>query len=98
MLEGEVRFHIGDETYEGGPGTFFNVPPAIEENFEPAGDKPVRLLVLYTPGGMDKFFAEVGEPAERHELPAPSDTPPDLDRIASVAAKYGMSIKAPAEL
>ena len=96
MLEGQVRYHIGGEIHESGPGTFFHVPPAIEEHFEPAGDKPVRLLVLYTPGGIDGFFKEIGEPAQRHELPPPSQTPPDLERIAAVASEYGMLIQAPA--
>lgn len=96
VLEGQVRYHIGGEAYEGGPGTFFYIPPGIEENFEPASNEPIRILVLYTPGGIDNFFTEVGEPAEAHELPPPSDTPPDLERIASVAAKYGMHITVPA--
>lgn len=96
VLEGRVRYHIGGETYEGGPGTFFHVPPEVEENFEPAGDEPIRILVLYTPGGIEKFFAEIGEPAQRRELPPPSETPPDLGRIATAAEKYGMRIKAPA--
>jgi quercetin dioxygenase-like cupin family protein len=95
VLEGQVRYHIGGEIHEGGPGTLFHVPPEVEENFEPTGDRPVRLLVMYTPGGIDRFFAEVGEPAQRRELPAPSQTPPDLERIARAAEKYGMHITAP---
>lgn len=96
VLEGEVRYHIGGETYEGGPGTFFHVPAGVEEHFEPAGDTPVRLLVVYTPGGIEKFFREVGEPAERQELPPRSETPPDFERIVRVAAQHGMNITAPA--
>jgi quercetin dioxygenase-like cupin family protein len=98
VLEGEVRYHIGDQAHEGGPGTFFHIPAGIEEHFEPAGDEPMRLLVLYTPGGIDKFFAEAGEPAQRRELPPPSETPPDLERLASIAAKHGLELKVPAGL
>src|ERR671930_1774953 len=97
VLEGRVRYHIGGDVHEGGPGTFFYVPAGIEENFEPADDNPVRLLVIYTPGGMDKFFAEAGEPAERHELPSPSETPPDLERLSAVAQKHGLELRVPAE-
>jgi quercetin dioxygenase-like cupin family protein len=96
VLDGQVRYHIAGETYEGGPGTFFHIPPETEENFEPAGDEPIRILVVYTPGGIDKFFAEVGERAERREVPQPSETPPDLERIVSVAEKHELRIKAPA--
>ena len=97
VLEGQVRYHIGGETHEGGPGTFFYIPAGIEENFEPADENSVRLLVIYTPGGMDKFFAEAGEPAQRREVPPPSQTPPDLERLASVAEKHGLHLKVPAE-
>jgi quercetin dioxygenase-like cupin family protein len=97
VLEGQVRYHIRGETHEGGPGTFFYIPGGIEENFEPADDNLVRLLVIYTPGGMDKFFSEAGEPAQRREVPPPSETPPDLERLASVAEKHGLRLKIPTE-
>jgi len=96
VLEGNVRYHIGGETYEGGPGTFFHIPPGVEENFEPASDDTIRVLVLYTPGGVDRFFAEAGEPAQRRELPPRSEEPPDVERLAGIAAKYGMELRAPA--
>jgi hypothetical protein len=96
VLEGQVRYHIGGETHQGGPGTFFYVPGGIEENFDPANGT-VRLLVIYTPGGMDKFFREAGEPAQRRELPPPSDAPPDLERLGALAQKHGLELKIPAQ-
>lgn len=97
VLEGRVRYHIAGETHEGGPGTFFYIPAGIEENFESADENQVRLLVIYTPGGMDKFFAEAGEPAQRREVPPPSQTPPDLERLASVAEQRGLRLKVSTE-
>jgi quercetin dioxygenase-like cupin family protein len=95
VLEGSIRYHIGDELVEGGPGSFFYVPEGTVENFEPV--TPVRLLVIYTPGGIDQFFREAGEPGQAGELPPPSDAPPDVGRIAEIGQKYGMQIQAPAE-
>jgi quercetin dioxygenase-like cupin family protein len=97
VLEGRIRYHIGGHVHEGGPGTFFYVPAGIEENFEPADDNPLRLLVVYTPGGMDKFFKEAGEPAERREIPPPSDAPPDLERLTAIAEKHGLELRVPAQ-
>ena len=97
VLEGRVRYHIGGDVHEGGPGTFFYVPAGIEENFEPADDNPVRLLVIYTPGGMARFFAEAGEPAERREIPPPSDAPPDVERLAAIAEKHGLELRVPTQ-
>lgn len=94
VLEGTVRVHINDEAVEGGPGAFFYFPAGTLETFEPVSDV-ARVLVAYTPGGIDKFFAEVGEPAQAREIPPPSDTPPDLERIAAVGERYGMQIQMP---
>ena len=96
VVQGNIRYHIAGQVHEAGPGDFFYVPAGVEENFEPAGDGTVKLLVLYTPGGMDKFFAEAGEPAQRRELPPPSDAPPDLERLVAIADKHGLELKVPA--
>jgi hypothetical protein len=95
VVEGRIRYHIGDQTIEAGPGSFFHIPPDTLERFEPVDE--ARVLVTYTPGGIDQFFAEVGEPAASRELPPPSDEPPDLERLVAVAERYGMRMELPAE-
>jgi quercetin dioxygenase-like cupin family protein len=94
VLEGTIRYHIGDETVEGGPGSFFHVREGVMENFEPTSD--VRVLVTYTPGGIEDFFAEAGEPAERREVPPAPTKPPDIERLTAIGEKYGMQIRPPA--
>ena len=94
VLEGTLRLHIGEETVDGGPGSFFYIPAGTLEYFEPTSDT-VRALFVYTPGGIDKFFAEIGEPARTRELPPPSETPPDFERIVAAAERYGMQMRAP---
>jgi quercetin dioxygenase-like cupin family protein len=96
VIEGRIRYHIGDDEIEGGPGSFFYVPEGVWENFEPVED--VRLLVIYAPSAeIDEFFDEVGDPAEQREVPPPSDEPPDVERIMAAAERHGMQIQAPAE-
>ena len=48
------------------------------------------MPVDYTPGGIDKFSA--AGPG----LPPAPEGPPDLERLTSVAARYGMDIRQPA--
>jgi hypothetical protein len=95
VLEGTLRYHIGDEVVDGGPGSFFYVPEGTLERFEPTSQ--VRLIVVYTPGGIEKFFAEAGEPAQARELPPPPESPPDVERLAAIGEKYGMRLEAPTE-
>jgi quercetin dioxygenase-like cupin family protein len=91
VLEGNLRYHIAGDTHEGGPGTFFYIGPGVVENFEPIDD--LRILVIYTPGGIEKFFAEAGEEAQRREVPPPATEPPDLERLIAIGKKNGMEIK-----
>ncbi len=95
VLDGTMKYHIGDDVLDGGPGSVFHIPAGTVENFEPTGDKNLRVLVTYAPGGIENFFAEAGEEAKTRDLPPPPDAPPDLERIAAIGAKYGMNIQAP---
>lgn len=93
VLDGTVRYHIGDETFEGGPGSVFFVPEGIPEHFEPV-DGPVRVLVTYQPGGMDRFFLDAGEPARARELP-PVSEPPDMAALMALAERHGLRLIPP---
>jgi quercetin dioxygenase-like cupin family protein len=94
VLDGTVRMHIGNDTVEGEPGAIFRIPAGIWETLEPVGI--ARVLIAYTPGGdIDKFFAEIGERAPVRELPPPSEESPDVERIVSVGARYGIEMRPP---
>ncbi len=93
VLEGRARFHIGDETVELGPGAAVFFPAGTQETFEPIGQ--VKTLVAYTPGGIDKFFAEVGERASTREIPPPPEGPPDFAHLAEVAERNGLRLIGP---
>jgi quercetin dioxygenase-like cupin family protein len=93
VLEGRLRYHIGDQELDGPPGTFFHIPAGTLEFFEPVEE--TRVLVTYAPGGMDKFFAEAGDPATAPGLPPAPEGPPDIERLASIASRYGMEIQQP---
>ena len=93
VLEGKARYHVGDEVTEVGPGAVIELPEGIVETFEPVGQ--LRMLAIYTPGGIDKFFGEVGEPAKERRVPDPSTEPPDMERLAEVGARYGLQIVGP---
>jgi quercetin dioxygenase-like cupin family protein len=94
VLEGTLRYHIGDDVVEGGPGSFFYMPEGTWENFEPTS--LLRLIVSYMPGGTEKFFAEAGEPARRREVPPAPTSPPDIARLVDIGKRHGMDIQPPA--
>ncbi|MDB2544383.1 cupin domain-containing protein [Woeseiaceae bacterium] len=49
IVQGKVRFHVGDEVFEGGPGSVIRIPPNIEHYAEPYGDEPVLNLDIFAP-------------------------------------------------
>lgn len=93
VLEGTIRYYIGDDAIDAGPGTLFHIPAGTLERFEPTS--LAKVLVTYAPGGIERFFAEAGEPAQSHELPPPPEGPPDVERLAAIAERHGMHIQNP---
>ena len=56
-------------------------------------DGTAHLYVIASPGGIERFFRDLGEPAAALELPAPSA--PDVPAVVSTAARHGISILPP---
>src|SRR5437588_9726969 len=58
VLEGEVRFKIDGELLAAPAGSFVFVPRGTPHCFQNVGDSPARILVMFTPAGMERFFDE----------------------------------------
>src|SRR5690349_14632410 len=55
VIEGTLAFRIGERAAEAPAGTFVFVPRGVPHAFRNAGDGPARILVLFTPAGMERF-------------------------------------------
>jgi mannose-6-phosphate isomerase-like protein (cupin superfamily) len=93
VLAGSARFTGDGETFDAGPGDFVLLPAGLPHTFLVGADEPLRALQITTPGGFEDFAAEVGEPARRHELPAPG--PVDVERLGHAAARHQIEILGP---
>jgi len=89
VLEGEVAFICGEKWLKAGPGTFVYGPREIAHGFKIIGNSPARMLILCTPGGFENFMLEQQTPI------AEPPSPPDMGRLMSLAAKYGIDIHGP---
>jgi quercetin dioxygenase-like cupin family protein len=49
ILSGRVRFTVGDETVEVGPGELLYIPPDIEHFGDVVGDEPAVNLDVFAP-------------------------------------------------
>ena len=66
VLEGTPTFRLGDERIVAGPGDFVNVPKGVLHCFRNFSDEPMRMILTFTPAGIEKFFEETLERA--HDL------------------------------
>lgn len=69
-------------------------PRGIPHGFRNDGRSAARVLVTLTPGGFERFFAEVGTPAEPGSPIAPP-TADALARLVGIAPRYGLSFVPP---
>lgn len=93
VLEGEVSFFCGDETFGASSGSFVFLPKGVQHAFKVGESGPARLLTLTAPGSFASFVEEAGEPARELAIPPPS--PPDVERLAEVANRYDIEILGP---
>ena len=59
VLEGDMRFLVGDEEILAGKGTFVYIPHGTVHAWRPVGTGPVRQLVVYMPGGFEGYLEEM---------------------------------------
>jgi quercetin dioxygenase-like cupin family protein len=81
VIEGEMELRAGGERIAGGPGTFVSVPRGIAHAFANRGDFPARMLLVATPPGHERYFAELAEILTRGGAPDP-------DEIAALRARF----------
>lgn len=91
ILDGEATFEVGDATFEARAGDYVYGPRDIPHCYT-VGDAGCRMLFILTPGGFEGLVREMGEFAGSRTVPPPSDEPPDMDRVAAIARRYGCEL------
>jgi quercetin dioxygenase-like cupin family protein len=94
LLEGQMVFTVGGQTYDADPGATIYVPRNVVHSYRNNGEGPAKMLFMYSPAGMDAMFPEIGRPGRRGIVGPPLD-PADLIAMAGVAEKYNFSFIAP---
>ena len=82
VLEGECDFLLGDRWISAGVGDFVNVPRGTVHCFMNRSERDAKLVLTFSPAGIEHFFEETLERASN-----PNQTPPSNNHD-EVAARY----------
>ena len=91
VLEGDVTFRLGDEQVSAGPGDFVHVPRGTVHNFHNGAQTSARIILTFTPSGIERFFEETLQRAYDPTLDPPESVEAVAARYAEAAPRYGMT-------
>jgi mannose-6-phosphate isomerase-like protein (cupin superfamily) len=81
VLEGELEFRLGEETFIATAGATVFVPPRVAHAFANRADGRAKFLLVTSPPGHDRYFDELAKILA-------VDGPPDGDAIAELRRRY----------
>jgi quercetin dioxygenase-like cupin family protein len=84
VLEGQFCFKLQDDVLVAPAGSFVFVPRGTAHCFQNIAAAPARILVIFTPAGMERFFDEFAA------LPSP-----DPEAFARIGERVGMKVLGP---
>jgi len=90
VLEGRIEFRLGDDLAIAGPGDFVNVPRGVVHCFRNCGDTVARMILTFTPAGMEHFFEETLERAPNRVHALPDNLDEVAARYVAAAPRYGL--------
>ena len=82
VLEGRMGADLGGEVVYAEAGDLVFKPRGQWHTFWNAGDEPCRILEIISPGGFERYFAELVD----------LDGEPDAGGVAPIAARYGLEL------
>ena len=59
VVSGTVRFTVGTDTHDAGPGTLVMVPPGAPHTFANPGDEPAVMVNTFTPDLYVQYFRDL---------------------------------------
>ena len=91
VVDGTFEILLGEEIVRAGAGDFAFVPRGTVHRFSNVGDAPARMLIAFTPGGLEGFFRVAGTPATGDGPPQRTDAA-EIARTEAAAPDYGLRI------
>lgn len=88
VLEGTLRYTVGDETRDLGPGQSMSTPKGVVHAFANPFPGSARALIIQSPDIGVQYFKDVADVVNR-------SGPPDKAALSAVMGRYGLVPVAP---
>jgi len=88
VLEGKLRYSVGEETRDLAPGERMHTPRGVVHAFSNPHDKAAKALIMLTPDIGAQYFRDIAEIAG-------SPGGPDPAKMAAMMTKYGLVLAHP---
>lgn len=83
VLEGTLRYRVGDTTRDLGPGDSMHTPKGTVHGFSNPFSAPARALITLSPDIGAQYFVDVGSVVN-------AGPPPNKAALIAVMARYGL--------
>jgi len=90
LLTGQLEVLLGEETIVAGPNDFVNIPRGIVHRFTNTGTETARMVITFTPAGIERWFEETLERAPNEMQEAPDNMDEVVARFLAAAPGYGL--------
>jgi quercetin dioxygenase-like cupin family protein len=90
VLEGTLDIQMGDQTVHASAGDFVHIPIGTVHSFRNNGDSLARQLVIFSPGGLERFFEETLEMVEDRSALPPDNIDAVVARYVEAAPRHGL--------
>ena len=87
LLEGQVKYLVGDQTEVAGPGSRILVPRGVVHGFTNGGPADARHILVSTPRRHEEFFRD------RHRIPEPREQ--HMDMLPTLEERNGQAVDVP---
>lgn len=96
VLSGEITFEANGTSFNGGAGTFVNLPIGSLHRFSNPTNQPAEVLILVAPAGLEKMFRRTGQVVTDRTSPITPPSDDEKKRLVKIAPEFGIELHLPA--
>lgn len=90
LLEGTLAIQMADTVVQASTGDFVHIPCGMVHSFRNTGTGTARMLLIFSPGGIEQFFEETLEPVADRAAPQPENMDAVVARYVEAAPRHGL--------